>query len=50
MFYNSQQDLRPFYSNAPIYFMTFNAESFSFVLAESKAYGLANIVTGKNIF
>ena len=47
MFYNSQQDLRPFYSNASLYFMTSNAESFSFVLAESKAYGLANIVTGK---
>jgi hypothetical protein len=27
--------------------MTSSAESFSFVLAESKAYGLANIVTGK---
>ena len=47
IFYNSQQDLRPFYSNASLYFMTSNAESFSFVLAESKAYGLANIVTGK---
>ena len=47
MFYNSQQDLRPFYRNASLYFMTSNAESFSFVLAESKAYGLANIVTGK---
>jgi len=47
MFYNSQQDLRPFYSNASIYFMTSSCESFSFVLAESKAYGLANIVTGK---
>lgn len=47
MFYNSQQDLRPFYSNASIYFMTSSSESFSFVLAESKAYGLANIVTGK---
>ena len=46
-FYNSQQDLRLFYSNASLYFMTSNAESFSFVLAESKAYGLANIVTGK---
>ena len=47
LFYNSQQDLRPFYSNASLYFMTSSAESFSFVLAESKAYGLANIVTGK---
>jgi len=47
MFYGSQQDLRPFYINASIYFMTSSAESFSFVLAESKAYGLANIVTGK---
>jgi glycosyltransferase involved in cell wall biosynthesis len=47
MFYNSQQDLRPFYNNASLYFMTSSAESFSFVLAESKAYGLANIVTGK---
>ena len=47
MFYNSQQDLRPFYSNASLYFMTSSCESFSFVLAESKAYGLANIVTGK---
>jgi hypothetical protein len=47
MFYNSQQDLRLFYSNASLYFMTSNAERFSFVLAESKAYGLANIVTGK---
>ena len=46
-FYNSQQDLRPFYRNASLYFMTSSAESFSFVLAESKAYGLANIVTGK---
>jgi glycosyltransferase involved in cell wall biosynthesis len=47
MFYNSHQDLRPFYNNASLYFMTSSAESFSFVLAESKAYGLANIVTGK---
>jgi glycosyltransferase involved in cell wall biosynthesis len=47
MFYNSQQDLRSFYSNASLYFMTSSCESFSFVLAESKAYGLANIVTGK---
>ena len=47
MFYNSQQDLRSFYSNASLYFMTSSSESFSFVLAESKAYGLANIVTGK---
>ena len=47
MFYDSQQDLRPFYSNASLYFMTSNCESFSYVLAESKAYGLANIVTGK---
>jgi glycosyltransferase involved in cell wall biosynthesis len=47
MFYNSQQDLRPFYRNASLYYMTSSAESFSFVLAESKAYGLANIVTGK---
>lgn len=47
MFYDLQQDLRPFYSNASLYFMTSSAESFSFVLAESKAYGLANIVTGK---
>ena len=47
MFYNNKQDLRPFYSNASLYFMTSSAESFSFVLAESKAYGLANIVTGK---
>ena len=46
-FYDSQQDLRPFYSKASLYFMTSSAESFSFVLAESKAYGLANIVTGK---
>ena len=46
-FYDLQQDLRPFYSNASLYFMTSSAESFSFVLAESKAYGLANIVTGK---
>ena len=47
MFYDSHEDLRPFYSNTSIYFMTSSAESFSFVLAESKAYGLANIVTGK---
>jgi glycosyltransferase involved in cell wall biosynthesis len=47
MFYDSHEDLRQFYSNASIYFMTSSAESFSFVLAESKAYGLANIVTGK---
>ena len=47
VFYNSQQDLRPFYSKASLYFMTSSAESFSFVLAESKVYGLANIVTGK---
>ena len=47
IFYGSQQDLRPFYSNASIFFMTSSAESFSFVLAESKAYGLANIITGK---
>ena len=47
MFYDLQQDLRPFYSNASLYFMTSSSESFSFVLAESKAYGLANIVTGK---
>ena len=47
MFYNSQQDLRSFYSNASLYFMTSSSESFPFVLAESKAYGLANIVTGK---
>ena len=47
MFYDLQQDLRPFYSNASLYFMTSSAESFSFVLAESKAYGLANIVSGK---
>jgi len=47
MFYNSQQDLRPFYKNASLYFMTSSCESFSYVLAESKAYGLANIVTGK---
>ena len=47
IFYDLQQDLRPFYSNASLYFMTSIAESFSFVLAESKAYGLANIVTGK---
>jgi glycosyltransferase involved in cell wall biosynthesis len=46
-FYDSQQDLRAFYSKASLYFMTSSAESFSFVLAESKAYGLANIVTGK---
>jgi len=46
-FYDLQQDLRPFYSNSSLYFMTSSAESFSFVLAESKAYGLANIVTGK---
>ena len=47
IFYGSQQDLRPFYINASIFFMTSSAESFSFVLAESKAYGLANIITGK---
>ena len=47
MFYDLQQDLKPFYRNASLYFMTSNSESFSFVLAESKAYGLANIVTGK---
>ena len=47
MFYDSQQDLSPFYTNASLYFMTSSSESFSFVLAESKAYGLANIVTGK---
>ena len=47
MFYDIQQDLRPFYNNASLYFMTSSCESFSFVLAESKAYGLANIVTGK---
>ena len=47
IFYNSQQDLRPFYSNSSIYFMTSNCESFSFVLAESKAYGLPNIISGK---
>lgn len=47
MFFDSQKDLKPFYSNASLYFMTSSAESFSFVLAESKAYGLANIVTGK---
>ena len=46
-FFDSQQDLRSFYSKASLYFMTSSAESFSFVLAESKAYGLANIVTGK---
>ena len=46
-FYDMQQDLRPFYYNASVYFMTSSCESFSFVLAESKAYGLANIVTGK---
>lgn len=46
---NSQQDLRPFYSKASLYFITSNVESFSFILAESKAYGLANIVTRKNI-
>lgn len=46
-FYDLQQDLRPFYSEASLYFMTSSSESFSFVLAESKAYGLANIVTGK---
>ena len=46
-FYDIQQDLRSFYSNASLYFMTSSAESFSYVLAESKAYGLANIVTGK---
>jgi len=48
MFYDLQQDLRPFYYNASLYFMTSSAESFSFVLAESKAYGLANIVSGKD--
>ena len=47
MFYGLQEDLKPFYRNASLYFMTSSAESFSFVLAESKAYGLANIVTGK---
>ena len=47
MFYDLQQDLRSFYNNASVYFMTSSSESFSFVLAESKAYGLANIVTGK---
>jgi poly(glycerol-phosphate) alpha-glucosyltransferase len=47
IFYDSQKDLRSFYSNSSLYFMTSSAESFSFVLAESKAYGLANIVTGK---
>ena len=47
IFYNSQQDLRHFYYNSSIYFMTSNCESFSFVLAESKAYGLANIVSDK---
>ena len=47
IFYESKQDLRPFYRNASLYFMTSSAESFSFVLSESKAYGLANIVTGK---
>ena len=47
MLYNSQQDLRSFYSNASLYFMNSSSEKFSFVLAESKAYGLANIVTGK---
>jgi len=47
IFYNSQQDLRPFYSKASLYFITSNVESFSFILAESKAYGLANIVTSK---
>ena len=46
-FYDSQEDLRPFYSKASLYFMTSSSESFSFVLAESKAYGLASIVTGK---
>ena len=46
-FYDIQQDLRSFYTNASLYFMTSSAESFSYVLAESKAYGLANIVTGK---
>ena len=47
IFYESKQDLRPFYRNASLFFMTSSAESFSFVLSESKAYGLANIVTGK---
>lgn len=47
IFYDLQQDLRSFYSNASLYFMTSSAESFSFALAESKAYGLANIVSGK---
>ena len=47
IFYDLQQDLRSFYSNASLYFMTSSAESFSFVLAESKAYGLANIASGK---
>ena len=46
-FYDLQQDLTHFYNNASLYFMTSSSESFSFVLAESKAYGLANIVTGK---
>jgi len=46
IFYDLQQDLRSFYSNASLYFMTSSAECFSFVLA-SKAYGLVNIVLGK---
>jgi glycosyltransferase involved in cell wall biosynthesis len=46
-FYDMQQDLRPFYSKASLYFLTSSSESFSYTLAESKAYGLVNIVTGK---
>lgn len=47
IFYDSQKDLRTFYYNSSLYFMTSNSESFSFVLAESKAYGLPNIISGK---
>ena len=42
-----QEDLKPFYSNASLYFMASSSESFSYALAESKAYGLANVITGK---
>ena len=47
MFYDSQQELTPLYTNASLYFMNSSVESFSFVLAESKIYGLENIDIGK---
>ena len=47
MFYDLQQDLRTFYNNASLYFMTLSSKSFSFVLSEYKSYGFINIVTGK---